>query len=500
MRPPLLAARDALRSVLARRPGIAAAELAAELGVSVPTLHRMLQEQPGTVIAAGRARRARYALRRGLRGHFAPLPLYEVQADGRARQVAELALVEPRGTWLSLDGSHWPVPDASRDGWWEGLPYFLADMRPQGYLGRQQALAEHRRLGVAPDPERWNDEDIVHVLSQVGSDTSGSLILGQAAFEAWQQAKQQPVQPVPGDALGPHYARLAELAVAQGVPGSSAAGEFPKFPAQRALEGVGGAGGREGQDGQAGAEGARTSHVLVKFSGRDDSAGGVAGSSAVQRWADLLVSEHLALEAARALPGVAAAASRVVRHGGRTFLEVERFDRHGVFGRSPLVSLGTLDAALLGSGSGDWRVLAQRLSAAGWLGDGDGHAVQRLWWFGRLIGNSDMHTGNLSFRPVAGAAGPAAGRRRGPDRGALALAPVYDMLPMLFAPLRGGELPTRSFEPALPLPPEQDLWSEACVAALAFWQRAEADPRISAGFRTLCATAGRRLAEVARGL
>lgn len=511
MRPRNQAARDRLPAALARRPGSTAQALAAELGVSVPTLHRLLGEHPHLVVAAGRARRARYALRRALRGSLAPLPLYEVQPSGQAQQVGELVLVHPEGSWLSLEGSHWPLPHedtapagreapaAARDGWWGGLPYPLFDMRPQGYLGRQLALAEHQRLDVAPNPESWSDDQIVHVLSQVGSDTSGSLILGEAAFAAWQQRKLAPPAPIAAGALAARYAELAELAVAQGVAGSSAAGEFPKFPALRELPG------------------STTPHVLVKFSGALASAPELAGrppqrsaaasaaphttgpDRAVQRWADLLVAEHLALEAAATLPGVVAARSRIVQHGGRTFLEVERFDRHGLFGRSPLVSLTTVDAALLGSGSSDWRTLANRLAAAGWLPEAGRLAVHHLWWFGRLIANSDMHTGNLSFRPAPGAA-----RRptsaAAPGAGALALAPAYDMLPMWHAPLRGGEVPVRAFEPPLPLPPEQPVWAAACRAALAFWRSAEADARISVGFRALSGETALRLAAIAARL
>lgn len=467
MRPPNQIARDRLLAVLARHPRVAASVLAEALGVSLATMHRLLEEQSGHVVAAGRARRARYALRRSLRGSLAPLPVFEVDADGRARQVAELALLHPEGSWLSLEGSHWPVPDdEARDGWWPGLPYPLADMRPQGYLGRQFALAQSTRLGVAPNPEAWGDDDIAWVLSQAGADCSGSLIVGQPAFELWQQQRLQATPALAGEDLeawGAHCAALAEQAVAQGVPGSSAAGEFPKFPARRALRG------------------ALTPQVLVKFSGADRSA-------TVQRWADLLVCEHLALEAARVLPAATVAASRIVRHAGRTFLEVERFDRHGDFGRSPLVSLGTVDAALLGSGTADWRALTDRLWAQGWTTAEDRLATHHLWWYGRLIANTDMHAANLSFRPVAG--------REKTERGSLALAPVYDMLPMLFAPLAGGELPRRTFEPALPLPSEAEVWACAAAAALGFWQRAADDRRISGGFRATCADAARRLEDL----
>ena len=107
--------------------------------------------------------------------------------------------------------------------------------------------------------------------------------------------------------------------------------------------------------------------------------------------------------------------------------------------------------------------------------------MRRLWWFGRLIANTDMHAGNLSFVP----------------NDTLALAPAYDMLPMLYAPLPGGELPTRSFEPALPLPPQRAVWLLACAAALGFWDRAATDARISAAFRRTCSANARRLREVA---
>jgi hypothetical protein len=457
MRPRNQAARDQLRTVLARRSAASAADLAERLGVSIPTLHRLLQEVGAEVVATGRARRTRYALRRPLRGDLAELPLYEVDATGRAERVAHLALVHPQGSCMDLAAAGWPVPEDSRDGWWGGLPYPLHDMRPQGYMGRQFARAEHRQLAVPANPEAWSDDDVAHVLSRSGADLSGNLILGDPAYEQWLGAKLAPPEPLKAQDLGAAYAALAEQAIAAGVPGSSAAGEFPKFAALRDLPG------------------SATPHVLVKFSGAD-------GSPTVRRWADLLVSEHLALECAAALPGMASARSRIVTHAGRTFLEVERFDRHGLFGRSRLSSLGTLDAALLGDGSADWVRLAGRLGSAGLLAPADQERIQHLWWFGRLIANTDMHTGNLSFRP----------------QGGLALAPAYDMVPMLYAPLPGGEVPTRDFEPPLPLPPQRAVWAQACQAALAFWMRAAQDARISAEFRAACEGNARRLETVAQ--
>jgi hypothetical protein len=58
--------------------------------------------------------------------------------------------------------------------------------------------------------------------------------------------------------------------------------------------------------------------------------------------------------------------------------------------------------------------------------------MAQLHAFGRLIGNSDMHQGNLGFHLA--------------DQGPLPLAPVYDMLPMSLAPSR-----TRALHPAAPI-------------------------------------------------
>ena len=155
--------------------------------------------------------------------------------------------------------------------------------------------------------------------------------------------------------------------------------------------------------------------------------------------------------------------------------------RHGLFGRSRLNSLTTLNAALLGDSSTDWTRLTAGLAAAHLLTPGDVDRTQHLWWFGRLIANTDMHTGNLAFRP----------------QGTLVLAPAYDMLPMLYAPLRGGEVPARQFAPPLPLPPQRSAWATACAAAVSFWSSASRDARIGAEFRSVCAVNAERLRRVA---
>jgi hypothetical protein len=86
-----------------------------------------------------------------------------------------------------------------------------------------------------------------------------------------------------------------------------------------------------------------------------------------------------------------------------------------------------------------------------------------------------MHDGNLSFKP-----------QRSAEPSPLTLAPAYDMLPMLYAPQRGVELPPVNFAPRLPMPAEREAWQVAAHAAEGFWSRAAEDARISAPFRAIC--------------
>ena len=98
---------------------------------------RAVRELGPQVVARGRARRTAYAARRALWGRLQALPLYRIDAAGQAHAVATLFRVYPAG--CTLDGSEplgWPLDADMQDGWFEGLPYFPDDMRPQGFLSR----------------------------------------------------------------------------------------------------------------------------------------------------------------------------------------------------------------------------------------------------------------------------------------------------------------------------------------------------------------------------
>lgn len=445
---------------------IQAGELVKSLGVSRATLMRLARAAGDEVIVRGNARRTTYAARRALRGSSAALPLYRVDERGDVEEIARLDLTYPDGCAAEfLADFGWPLDDDMQAGWFDGLPYPLNDMRPQGFLGRNFARHHAEVLQVPTDPADWSDDHALHAMSLLGADLLGNFIVGEPACRQWLERLQDARlgrgdPPVAEHDVEQVFARLAQSAMAQGLVGSSAGGEFPKFTAVR-----------EFGDG-------RVQHVLVKFSGSDDSAG-------TQRWADLLVCEHLASLTLPTHLGIEAATSRILHSGGRTFLEVERFDRHGLLGRSGVASWSSLNAALFGLAGVPWTEAARRIAGRGWLTGSDAQRIALLWHFGQLIGNTDMHEGNLSFQPYAhdGQAG-------------VRLAPAYDMLPMLYAPARGVELPARAFEPKLPLPAEREVWERAARAAIEFWRAAAADERISTGFRAICADNAKVLLKV----
>mgnify|MGYP003449369439 CR=1 FL=1 len=91
--------------------------------------------------------------------------------------------------------------------------------------------------------------------------------------------------------------------------------------------------------------------------------------------------------------------------------------------------------------------------------------------FGHLIGNTDMHFGNLGLWV----------EREQVVAGRFRLAPLYDMLPMRWRP----DAATGALD-LLPFTPEPvDLQSAARGPAQDFWQQAVQHAPLSPGFRAL---------------
>ncbi len=433
---------------LRQRGGVAtAAELQQALRVSQPTVSRLLVPliQSGQVLKVGAARSQRYLLVRVVPGLASTVPVSRIDAHGRPAPFARLHALQGGAFWVDeADGL------SQRH---DGLPWFLNDMRPQGFMGRTFAAA-HPELALGSDPAHWSDDDMLRALALFGDDLPGNLIVGEAAFARFHSL---PARASRVDSSA-DYPRLADAAMQGTLPGSSAGGEQPKFCTITA--------GRP---------------VLVKFS--------PAGNApADQRVRDLLVCEHLALQTL-AEAGVSAARTQIIFTAGRVFLESERFDRTArgldtgnAPGRIGMVSLLVYDAQYVGA-MDNWAATAERMQARGLLAPSDARTLQLLEAYGLLIANTDRHYGNVSLLLP------------GSDKAAdWALSPTYDMLPMLYAPV-AGELVARDFSARNLQPTTATLpqWNRARELAQMFWQTAADDDRISAEFRMICAENQRHL-------
>ena len=420
---------DTLRLYLSRGPATAR-QLQEKLGISQPTLSRALLRLGDEVVRLGAARSIQYLLRDRGRG-LADMPVYRVDAEGRIRRLGVLLPVRPEGYVMRQEDG--PVLYS------EGLPWWLFDMRPQGFLGRAYAARHAEFLGLPASVNEWSDTDAIRALLVHGHDAVGNLLLGDRVRDRFLDLP--PPEPVLQPAKASEYSRLAELAIQGDTPVSSAGGEQPKFTVFADTP-----------------EGAR--QLLVKFSLSDP-------NPITERWRDLLLAEHHALETLRSA-GIDAARSWVLDQGGQRFLEVERFDRIGHSGRCGVFSLSALDAEFIGNPQSPWPVLVEQLARQRVVTADCIRSTQELFAFGRLIGNSDMHAGNLSF--VSGHGRP------------YALAPAYDMLPMAFAPRSGGglsnQLPAHDLHPSV----AHTVWSAMLVLARDYSSRLCCEQRFSASF------------------
>jgi hypothetical protein len=403
------------------------------LGVSQSTLSRLLRplERSGRIVRLGVTRGARYGLARAVASVGHCWPLYRIDEAGSPEEIATVHAIE-RDRYFVLGGP--PRVQGS----FEGLPYYLQDARPAGFLGRAIPAA-HLDLALPQRVVDWTDSHVLVYLSQRGSESVGNLIIGAEALDRYLRDERGPCI-VSAEARPTIYPTLANQAMFGAPPGSSAHGEHPKFSVRVATANS-------------------LTHVLVKFSPPRSAPTGV-------RWADLLISEHLAA-LVLAEHGIPSARSELLEYDDQVFLQSERFDRVSHEGRRGVVSLYSIDTARYGM-LDSWLAAAARLRADGLLSAEDTERLALLDTFGGLIANSDRHFGNVTFFDD--------------HAGAFRLAPVYDMLPMLFAP-QDGQVVERTFVPPAPTAATLGVWPHARELAEAYWQRLAADGRLSHDFR-----------------
>ena len=380
-------------------------------------------------------RSPRYALTTNAFGAGDRLPLYMVDPHGNNVIVAHLRPLTQGGFFIEGEvGMPRTLLGEGGDGIYDNLPYFLDDLRPQGFLGRQIAA---EMANISPefpaDPRHWSSEHVGRYLISNGDDLPGNLKFGPSAPY---RVRRPPTAVTPMA-----YPELAEAVMGGAIPGSSAGGEQPKFTAYNFERG----------------------HVIVKFSppGND---------SVARRWRDILITEFHATQTIheRGLPAAETRLYETEGAEGRLFLESQRFDRSGELGRLPMLSLQAIDAEFTGLGT-HWPSVMRALEQLKLVNNQHVYETDCLWQFGQLINNSDMHLGNISLAI---------------EGDVFRLLPLYDMCSMGFAP-RSGEVSSFNFIPSIQgtmeLPRESQLLAREMAGA--FWSAVEEDNRISTEFR-----------------
>lgn len=438
------------------RPGL---ELERAMDVSGPTLSRLLARMGDKIDRIGAARSTRYGLRRPMRNLGNAWPMFIVGQDSQVRELGTLCALHgafhflPAGAGKTLPGISETVSPK--------LPFFLTAARPGGYLGRFIARRFSERSNAPKDVRDWVDDDLLEYCITAGTDLPGNVLVGETAKAdvVQQMAAARAGRSLSLDQARARYPDMITSAHEGEIIGSSADGEQPKFLAT--VDG-----------GVAGSH----RNLIIKFSPPVNTPAG-------QRWADLLVCEHLAATTINRRGGIAANNEVFFGHG-RCFLESERFDRTPGLGRVGVVGLGVATYAASERSADNWAQAATLLEGRGLLQAGDAQAIRWAQCFGGLIGNADMHAANAAlFWEQAGH---------------FRFAPIYDMLPMLYRPNEQGEVVPRAFEPPAPDADTNVDWSGAASAACEFWEAVSNDQRVSQDMRQEAARNATKVARLAK--
>jgi hypothetical protein len=409
-------------------------EIQAAIGLSQSTIARQIRAMGDGIVQIQIGRTVKYAATCNAFNSNDKIPLSVIDSSGKNILIAYVRPLSFGGFFIEPTESVTLLfLGEQKDGVYDDLPYFLLDLKPQGFLGRQIAQKIASQWDDFPsDLRNWTSSHIGRYLIANGDNLPGNFIFGEQALL---RPRQKPIS-----VFEKEYPEIANRVMKGEFPGSSAGGEQPKFTVFN---------------------GDIQSHVIVKFSpeGKNEIA---------TRWRDILITEY---HAAKTINDhiFPSAACRLLELNGRLFLESQRFDRVGMFGRSSMISLQVIDAEYVGLGS-NWPKVMRGLFNKNLVRKQDVFNAESLWYFGSLINNTDMHLGNLSLSI---------------DGDFFRLLPMYDVCSMGFAPKSGGEVLPFTFE--APNLQRSDINEEQfriiTKAAHRFWENVVQDNRISDQFK-----------------
>ena len=446
-----------LYGLIAQRGLVGSKRLQALTGKSQASIARALAKLAsleGQLIQLGKARRTLYAVPKSILGFSGEQALSVTLQDGRVVNWGRLCFLE--GKRIYVEATH-----PAMKGWscvTEGaLPWFLGPLRLQGFLGKLRGTS----MGFADsNPEHWSLEQVLFAVLAHEHDNLGAFSLDRLLRN--QNGSSQSLAPIGLAARGDYYDSISEDAARMITNGSSAGGEQPKFLAQIQAQ-------TQVQTGE-------TESLIVKFTPP-------RGTPFGERWHDLLHAEAMALYTL-SKHGIAVAQPRIVQTQRRTYLESVRFDRVSI-GKRHMVALASVHEAFVGVARQHWAATCETLYKQNRLSAEDLLTAQTVFEFGRLIGNTDMHFGNLSLF---------VDDLLRIDNPSFTLAPVYDMLPMMYRPSEFlGELGYAPFALPEAATNSAEARAKAIRIALDFWQAMSQHVPASKGFRALATEMQHRL-------
>lgn len=159
-------------------------EIQAETGLNQTAVSRQVRGMSDAVVTLPNTRPPKYALTRNAFGGNNKLPLAMVDAHGNTVLAAYIRPLAPGGFLVEPEtGMPQVLLGADGSGLYEDLPYFLNDLGPQGFLGRQIAAdLASQSADFPPDPRHWNTNHIGRYLISNGDDLPGNFKFGEQAL------------------------------------------------------------------------------------------------------------------------------------------------------------------------------------------------------------------------------------------------------------------------------------------------------------------------------
>lgn len=213
-----------------RRGPLSASDIGLALKISQPSVSRLLKRLGRKGVRLGRGKSTRYAMVREIGPLGSEWPLYEIDAHGKPHRVGILHALQP-SQWCLQQDAPWDSLRAADfpHGLYPDLPWFLDDLRPQGFLGRTFARVFGQGLGAPADPRSWSADLVVEALLRYGHDLQGSFVLGEAMLAEAQNRMLNTKDAVPAASRLTAYPKLADTMLAGEWPGSSAGGGATKI-------------------------------------------------------------------------------------------------------------------------------------------------------------------------------------------------------------------------------------------------------------------------------